>query len=620
MCGINFILDRRGKLSEDLINKMNEATRHRGPDNSRIHHPAGLEPSLFFGANRLRIVDQDPASDQPMISGDGNAILVFSGEIYNHEVLRESLIRQGFIFNTSSDTETLLDYLTCNDGSRLDELNGMFAFIFFNDRKREILAARDRHGMKPLFYADTSQALLFSSESRGILASGLVEKKISADGISDYLKYRYINYPRSIYREIHQLQPGFLYRYELDSGRKTIEPYYLPDKKGHSEFEENLVDRTEEKIFLSLQRHLRASKPAGLMLSGGVDSSLLLALAVNHNLPVENTFTVLNKDSEKSFGTLDYKYSAWLTRKFTQLHHHPIEAGSELLHQVPDYAAQLDQPIGDSAFILTGLLSDKAAASCGILLSGAGADEYFAGYNRHEAYQSYLRYYPVMKRMKLIRPVLQPLLYTGRAHPFRKKFRLLKKFLEDVNPDPAITYENFMTLGLPVHPELRPRYPAGLADPGFRDYSLASALERDRKEYLVNDVLQINDQMALYYGMEIRSPYLDNDLSSFIRNIDAGLLMKNGRKWVLKKILDKYGLSRIACRSKEGFGLPIGQWIRHQDFDYLVKKLINKGNPVYDFIDYNRTCDLISRHLEYKDDHSNRIFSLILISEWLTSH
>jgi asparagine synthase (glutamine-hydrolysing) len=193
----------------------------------------------------------------------------------------------------------------------------------------------------------------------------------------------------------------------------------------------------------------------------------------------------------------------------------------------------------------------------------------------------------------------------------------MKKFFHDMDITPAITYENFMSCEeLRNRDGIRTKWPV-FDKQHFTEKNLYLALSRDRKEYLVDDILQMNDQVSLYHGIEMRSPYLDDELVDFARRIDPLILLKHGRKWMLKKILSEQGLSRIARRSKEGFGFPVGKWIREKQFRYLTDNLIEKDNPLFSFIDYNRTRKIIQNHLDYLEDHSSAIFTLMVLTEWL---
>ncbi len=617
MCGINFIYDKTSKLPGDIIHKMNEAIRHRGTDSSGTCALKYGNLSFFMGADRLRIVDQDPSSDQPMISRDGKKALIFSGEIYNYQELKNHLIRGGLKFRTNSDTETLLCHLSEFGENGIRDLKGMFAFVYIDTDKGIILAARDRHGMKPLFFAEDHEKLLISSETRGIYSSGTIGKKISATAVNDYLRYRYVRYPSTMFSGIEQLAPGKLLFIDLSKSECSLKSFETSPKEIITPVEQDIVIQTENKIVESLRKHVQASKPTGLMLSGGVDSTLLLSLAIHHDIPLQHTFTIVNNYAERSFGTLDYRYSDWISRKFSVGGHKRIVARKEILHEFPTFIGELDMPVGDPAFILTSLLSKEASINVGVLLSGAGADEYFAGYNRHRAFKYYLEHYPGVLKYKKLLPFVNQLFYTGFSHPMRKRFRLITKFIHDIESEPALTFDNFIASErLQCLPEKLPSWPSPDSQQNISK-CLLNALERDQKDYLVNDILLMSDQITMHYGLEVRSPYLDDDLINFAQSLDPMILMKNGNKWILKKILAKYGLLKIAKRPKEGFGMPFGQWIREKEFDYLREELVFSGNKLFDFIDRNLANKMINLHFKSKEDHSSTIFSLMVLTEWL---
>jgi asparagine synthase (glutamine-hydrolysing) len=617
MCGINFILDRNGNLPARLIDKMNEAIRHRGPDHSGSTSMIHYDCKLFFGANRLRIVDQDPLSDQPMISDDREEVLIFSGEIYNHGEIRDRLIRLGKTFKTNSDTETLFYHLSEFGENGIKELKGMFTFLYYNLSREQLIIARDRHGMKPLYYAEIDGNLIISSETRGLISTGIVDGKLSGDRVQEYFKYGYVNQPYCIYQDIFQLKPGYSMTYDFKVGKTFFRPFDSDENSNGYTDEIPRLSDIKNLISISLKRHLSSSKPAGLMLSGGIDSSLLLAVAQEDQLPLMHTYSIVNEKTDESGGTSDYQYSRWLVKKLKWKHHHEIPIGRDLLTRFPEFISEFDVPIGDPAAILTSYLSQKAINEVGVLLSGAGADEYFAGYNRHTAFHHYLRHIRFYSGIHSFGHTIRKVFQQVKFQPLGRYSRLLEKFFNDITPSPFLTYDRFMSKGNILNlPETQVSWPE-FEEEDFVLKNFELALLRDKREYLVNDILLMNDQLSLFNGIEARSPYLDDDLIDSVKSISPLLLLKHGRKWILKKLISDYGLSRIADRSKEGFGFPFGNWIRERHFKYITDNLINKENSIFGFMDYNRTINMINSHLKNKTDYSAAIFSLVVFSEWL---
>ena len=620
MCGINFILDKTGRLPAGLIGTMNESIKHRGMDNTSCYEVRRGDNTIHLGANRLRIIDQDPASDQPMISADGNNALVFSGEIYNHRELRQVLEKKGIKFRTGSDTETLLYHLEKNGVAGLNDLEGMFSFVFFEGHDNRIIAARDRHGIKPLFYTHNPGYLIFSSETRGILSTGIINNELSTEAIDDYLQYRYVRQPKTVYRNILQVSPGSYILVDLNKNSNSTKTYLKPGRIGSYNNDNEIMRSVEDKISLSLEKHLVTGKPAGLMLSGGVDSTLLLSIAREKGLTLPQTFSIINSPDERSFGTLDYRYVKLVREKFGLKDHHEIIVDKNILHELSGLVRELDMPVGDPAFVTTSLLAREANGNAGVLISGAGADEYFGGYNRHKAYEKYLKYKLPFQLAGTLNPVLNRLLYTGRPHAFRKQFRLIKKLTGAIDGNPMVTYDNFMS-ALPG-----PETKSGLTG-NRKEGPLATkqelmnlAFARDRNEYLVDDVLLMSDQITLYNGIELRTPYLDNNLVEYMQSMDPFLILEHGPKWILREILKNYGLHKIASRPKEGFGLPFGLWIRNEEFNYLRNSITDKKNPLFDYADFNQVSKLVNLHFTNREDHSNTVFSLLTLSEWLKSN
>jgi asparagine synthase (glutamine-hydrolysing) len=272
--------------------------------------------------------------------------------------------------------------------------------------------------------------------------------------------------------------------------------------------------------------------------------------------------------------------------------------------------------VGDPALLLTSIISESSAGRTGVLISGAGADEYLAGYHRHKAFFYYLKY---RRLFNLIARNKNRILTAIPSHG-SDRIRLIRKLITDLDYDPAVTIDNFMS-----HRDLTDTtQKQGEPDSGefisSKSALLYAALERDRHEYLINDILLMSDQVSMFHGVEIRSPYLDNSLTNFIRSIPVEMIFRHGQKWILRKLLQRYGLSFISRRTKMGFGFPFGRWIRESPFRYMTEKLLHKKNPVFDYIDYNRTSEVIVNHLGGRKDHSAAIFSLLILSGWMENN
>ena len=605
MCGINILIDKKNRLDDGPILRMNKAIAYRGPDATAFVN-CHKNQTAYIGNNRLKINDLSDAANQPMISEDGRYILSYNGELYNYKGLKTKYLSD-YSFKTFSDTEVLL-YLLIKIGKKiLPELNGMFAFVFYDSYTEKLLIARDASGIKPVYYYNDENYFIASSEIKGILASGLVENKLNKKQIPHYLQFKYVKKPETFYTNIFELEEGcFL---ELGEDIITINKYNSTTKVTYNYSDEELVITTEQLLQDAVQRQLAADVPCGLFLSGGVDSTLLLALIREQGIKKFSTFSVVNDKKEKSFGTEDFHY-ATLAAKQYNAEHYELNIGSGTLRQLPDFVNSIDQPIGDGAAFLTYLISQQAAKHVKAALTGAGADEVFAGYNRHLAYYYYLNnFYGKDTLISIIKRFSGRLPY-GFSHPLRKQFRLLSKFFSQIDKNPEMTYSNFCSSEV---------FLDSISVEEDTNRTIAEwmryGLQMDRQQYLISDILALTDTMTMCSSIEARVPYLDAELLAFADSISPEALLKHGRKWILKRILDKREGQVFTERAKEGFGMPFGSWIREEK--NIVKELTDKDGLLFHYVDYDKVNQLLSLHLQNKKDYSFELWSLLVLALWL---
>lgn len=607
MCGINLIIDKKSRLTDDTIQRMNASINHRGPDNSDWTSHRLSNQQIFLGNTRLQILDLHERADQPMQSEDGLYSLTFNGEIYNYKELRENLVNLGFKFKTESDTEVLLNWLIKFGIEGIKSLNGMFAFGFVDFEKAQTIIARDRHGMKPLYYAESSAASIFSSEIKGIIASNLISKELNEGQIDHYLQYRYANSPDTFFTNIKSLRPGYSV---IINSTGFSESSFLKNPKTPSN-EKIDLKKIENIIQSSLARHLKADTSMGLFLSGGVDSTLLLALSKALGISVP-TFSIAHNTTAGSFGTQDSKFAQKAAKQFGSSHYE-FEVDRSVLSNFQEHISHMDQPIGDSASLLTHFLSKKAGEQVKTVLSGAGADEWFAGYNRHQAFQYYLKNNWLTGNMNALKKAAN-ILPTGTDHPFRKPFQLVKKFLVNVDKDPQTTYHNFLTF---KYFHQNRTFEKGIKN---NNINLRWALNHDRSRYLIEDILMMGDQWSMKNSIEMRMPFLDNELTTYIDSIEQDSLLKNGKKWALKSILNKYGGDAYSQRAKEGFGLPTGKWLHEGHFEEQLNFLNSGHSIIFNYLEKGKIDRLVKTHMMKKQDHSLEIWSVMVLANWLEYH
>jgi len=445
MCGLNFLIDKTGRADNHVIEAMNAATKHRGPDHTSVLIREKYNMKFLMGVNRLCIVDDNPESDQPF-STHPEYYLLYNGELYNHLEIRDDLMEKGIQFKTLSDTETLYYFLIEYGKEALQQLNGMFSFVFVDLIQDEITIARDPWGMKPIYYYIDENFMIISSEVKGILASGYVKKIFNSEEIPHYLYYKYVSPGNTFYKNIFQLRNGCYHTLDIKSDKLKKESFRTTLNQDCTDTDKTvLVDTVEKLISKSIDIHTRANVPVGLFLSGGIDSTLLLALSYESQNQIPYCFSISNKPSERQYGTADYQYIQLAADRF-KCDTVNIEVDDKIFEYLDEMIVGSDQPIADGAMLLTFLLSREAKKKVGVVLSGAGGDELFAGYNRHWAFYYYLKNYKILELLKRPYSIISHFSTIGSGNTFRKKKRLIDRFIKNIDPNPETTFNNFLGL------------------------------------------------------------------------------------------------------------------------------------------------------------------------------
>ncbi|MDO8968923.1 asparagine synthase (glutamine-hydrolyzing) [Algoriphagus sp.] len=529
MCGIHLIWGK--KASKKSIQALVDATHHRGPDQSAIYSPWN---GLWIGVNRLKILHHGPDADQPFWAPDGNSLLILNGEIYNFQELRRLLTKMGIEFITQSDTEVLLHYLKIFGQKGLEKLNGMFSIIYIDLISKSVLVARDRNGEKPLYYAQSPDNLVISSELRGITA--FQAHVPDWDQVDHYFYFRAPAPGKTFHRGISAWKPG---RYSTLFRHDTFRWDTLPVPQGNNEPpSQTSFAKLLEKTVLN---QFHADVPVGLLLSGGADSSLLYSLwyrKTGTSLPAYTIQVEKKYRSKYADGDQAIRFS-----KQIPTDHHLIDIDQKaFLENWEEYIRSVDLPIGDSAGFLTWMIGKKAKSEVKVLISGAGSDELWGGYQRHAAFDKYLQ---------LQRFWCKWADYLKKL-PFGKNW---KKFTSGIQLDPNTTFLNFSALQNPPT-EMIGDYER-IFNPKLPVYK--RMLDFDRQVYLVQDVLKVHDNALMAHGIEGRSPYLDSSLLGLWQRVeDPALLL--GKPWI-KNLLRENELGWVADRKKFGFGLPLQEWL-----------------------------------------------------------
>ncbi len=626
MCGIVGIIKED---AEKYIGDFMQYIGHRGPDDDGIF----LEKGIAFGQTRLSIVDLSPLGHQPMITDDGNYIIVFNGEIYNHLEIRETLIQRGYQFKGSSDTETLLNGFVEYGADILEQLNGIFAFALYNKKTNEVLFARDQFGVKPFYYFTDKNQFYFASELKALTADALLNKEIDNAAIMDYINYLYCPDEKTPFKQVKKLPAGHYIKYQLSTHQFEIKKYYevpFNNKVNNASLDE-LSFELERKLFKAVERQLMSDVPVGFFLSGGLDSSLIAAIAqqLNPEKPI-TCFTVDSGDTDiDQEGFANDLYYAKLLSDKLQFNLHIVDAKIDVLKDFDKMIWHLDEPQADPA-PLNVLNICKEARNKGIkvLLGGTAGDDLFSGYRRHQAlnFEKYLSNSPAY--------------IWSTAKDFSKKLdvskplnRRIRKFLNDADKTKLermagyfswIPYENNLNLySDSIKKELKNYNPAkvlfDLLDNIPKEKSdLNKMLYWEIKTFLTGHNLNYTDKMSMAVGVEARVPFLDLELVNFSTTIPPHLKLKgNTTKFILKKVAEKYLPHEIIYRPKSGFGAPVRKWIT-QDLDEMIAERLSVENiELRGLFDAKAVWELIEDNKKGKIDGSYTVWSLLAIESWM---
>lgn len=585
MCGIHLIWGQGA--NEESIRKLVAQSRHRGPDQEAVYSPW---PGLWIGVNRLKILHPGPDADQPFWSQDGQSLLIWNGEIYNYQALRSLLTKMGGNFNTQSDTEVLLHWIKIFGTQGLEKLQGMFALIYVNLSDKSVLVARDRSGEKPLYYSQNQHSFLLSSETLGM--TELLKPKTDWDQLEHYFILRTPLQGKTFFKKIKEWKPA---RYSTIYQHSSFRWDNIPSAKSK---EENIGQKEFKGLLTeAISKQFHADVPVGMMLSGGADSSLLYALWHQETGRTLPAYTIqVEKKYRSKYG--DGNAASRFVKKFPADHRLVNIDQKVFWENWEPYLNSVDQPIGDSAGFLSWMIAKEAKADVKVLISGAGADELWGGYQRHEAYFRYLE-----KKDFLVKwsSLLEKL-------PFGREW---KKFMSGIDSHPNKTFLNFSGLQNPGE-ELAEDYER-VFNPHLPDYK--RGLSFDRQVYLVQDVLKIHDNALMAHGVEGRAPYLDVPMLNYWEKIDDPALLR-GKVWI-KGCLEELDLGWISARKKFGFGLPLAEWLGEKgEFSKRVFSSIQAFEQTHGSHFPESMRPLAKNPQAGVKTHFLTIYNLFLLAEW----
>ena len=624
MCGICGFAAPDNRLSERMLLDMNARIARRGPDGAGHLY----EDMAGLAMRRLAIIDL-AGGQQPIFNETGNIGIVFNGEIYNYRALRQKLQSLGHQFRTGSDTEVIVHLYEEYGLQAPAHLAGMFAFAIWDAERRQVLLARDRLGIKPLFYAALPEGVLFGSEIKSLIATGLVPAEPDWQALDEYLTYTNIPCPRTIYAAIRQVEPGTTLTISAD-GRIEQQRYWsVPDASEEDRPEAQWIADCEQALRAAVESHLVSDVPVGAFLSGGVDSGLMVALMADIlDRPVE-TFTVGFHDAGSAF--IDERQYARMLAKRYSLRHREIDVTPNLEEILWEIVEAFDQPFADDSVVPSYYVCKAAAAHVKVALTGLGGDELFAGYRRHLGLVLGERYarLPRWLRTGVIEPLVARL---PEARNSSDVVDHLKRFARSGGAPAPQRYQDSMAT-LPwaerrslYRPETAERICAATTEEVIlrpftgchADSTLERALRTDLQTYLVDDVLTLTDRLSMWHSLELRVPYLDHSFVELAARVPARLKIRGmTQKYLLKRIAERWLPHEMIYHRKQGFEAPMGRWLRGPllpFFDSIVSREAVERAGIFHFGQIER---LRNEHVAGRRKHSKLLFSILMLHAWL---
>jgi asparagine synthase (glutamine-hydrolysing) len=656
MCGI---VGYVGAVDPAVLDRMTDALAHRGPDGRGVW----TNGRVSLGHRRLAILDREGGT-QPFVSEDGSVVVVFNGEIYNHPALKRELADLGCRFRTRSDTESILHAWSIWGPKCVEHLDGMFAFVVYDKQRRLLFGARDRFGKKPFYYMldeRTSDGVrfAFASEPRALRQHPELRRRmtVSPNGVRSYLLNDYPVGGESLYENVTRLRSGSAFLYGLPGSdspgfvswkywdfRVASEESLAQDKRyrlpGTSipELERELETELLERLEAAVERRLLSDVPLGVLLSGGVDSTTVLALMARLR-PASGIDTFSIGFRESTFD--ESSHADRVARAFGTRHHVRLCTPEELTERLPRVFEWSDEPLADPSLVPTSLLCEFARERVTVALTGDGGDELLAGYDPFRAVRSarnYERYVPSVLHDGLVVPLARVLPQSTGNMPMQVK---VERFLRGMRIDPRLRPAAWMgacTLARVrrLMPEYADATAAEVYAPVLAAYlglsadeagSLAHVLDYFQRFYLTDDILVKADRASMFHGLELRSPFLDTDVAGFVNDLPLDLKLRGGTtKYLLKRALrrnaERLGIPReIVTRPKKGFGLPVARWIRHElrgKFrEWLVDDWPASRLPMISPWEVERLYD---EHVEGRANHYKELWALTMLAGWARHH
>ncbi len=636
MCGIAGAVTANGRaLDRDpasTAQRMVDAIAHRGPDGSGSW--GDPEAGVGFGHRRLAIIDLTPTGVQPMHSFDGRYVITYNGEVYNFRELKAELEARGHRFRGTSDTEVMLTAIVeWGPEHAVRRFAGMFAFALFDRRTRTLYLVRDRLGVKPLYWTITQGVLLFGSELRALMAHPLFEKNVDREAISTVVRYSYVPAPRSVFTNVHKLPPGSILT--LGAGHDPeIAPYWqLADAlkhRGEARLDfDTAVEALDGHLLESVRGRLIADVPVGAFLSGGTDSSAVVALMQKASNRTARTFTIGFVDSAFD----ESEQAREVARHLGTDHTEVMLEGKDALALVAAVPNWFDEPFADSSQLPTYLVSQMTRGHVTVALSGDGGDELFAGYPKYMWFDRIWRYaqrvpHPLRSAAgrglaavpePMLRGIANAVLDPGRAARIGEKARRLAAALAAPTADAAVSSIDLVgvddaALVIGATGTLRPAAVSG-GEQWLED-QVSRMQARDTVSYLPDDILTKVDRCSMAVALEAREPLLDHRLVEFVWSLPEPVHHGGGPKGLLRALLARYLPQSMIDRPKRGFSVPLADWLRGPLREWAGDLLAPEALRQEGLFDPVRVERLWARHLRGAEDNATGLYNILMVRAW----
>ncbi|MCO5332406.1 MAG: asparagine synthase (glutamine-hydrolyzing) [Pyrinomonadaceae bacterium] len=618
MCGIVGFVNREAAARREVVEAMNERIIHRGPDDDGFY----VNGSVALAMRRLSIIDL-AGGKQPISNKDKTKWIVFNGEIYNYRELRKEMEERGHRFETHSDTEVIVKLYDELGPDSLQQLRGMFAIAIWDENDRSLFLARDRVGKKPLLYSHQPDgSLIFGSEFRALLKHPSVSREVDNDAIDSYMSFMCIPAPQTAFKSIRKLEPGHWMRWK--DGRIETHRYWLPDfTKKIKISERDAMDETIRIIREAVKLRMISDVPLGAFLSGGVDSSTVVAIMAEESSVPVKTFSIGFEDED--FSELKYakRVAEHVGAEYNEFIVRPDAAAV-----IPLLVDHYGEPYADSSALPSYYVSRETRRHVTVALNGDGGDESFAGYDRYMAMQLAELYRRVPLRKLLFEPLVNAL---PSSEEKKTLIRDAQRFLVSANLGRAERYFHWMSVfkqrvkdrlyTADFKQQVAANRPRHFLDQWYEKAGgaglLDSTLLTDQMTYLPNDLLVKVDIVSMANSLEGRSPLLDHKLIEFAASLPEHLKVNKFRtKYLLKKIAARFVPREVVYRRKMGFGVPIGRWFRKDLKDMAYSTLLSDkaaGRGIFERAEVKRMLD---RHVSFEEDASHQIWTLLMLEMW----